>query len=291
MEYWQYKQREALSLASKIILTRKRIKEYYRKLNGKVYVAFSGGRDSTVLLDIVRSVYPNVVAVFNDTGLEYPEIKQFVEATPNVIKLKPAKSFYQVIQEYGYPVISKENAQKIAEIRNTKSSKLRDKRMNGDSKGNGKLPEKWKFMLQAPFKISDRCCHILKKNPVKKFERETGLSGIVGTMASDSRLRKTSYLKSGCISYGKRNMCQPISFWTQEDIKQYIKEKGLKISPIYSKGYESTGCIFCAFGCHTFNKDKNNKFALMKHTHPQLYKYCMEQLGLNEVFKFMGVSI
>lgn len=104
-----------------------------------MYISFSGGKDSTVLLDLVRSEYPNVKAVFVDTGLEYPEIRSFVKTFDNVEILKPKKNFKQVIQEYGYPFFSKENAQKIYEIKHTGSEILKHNRLHGDSKGNGKL--------------------------------------------------------------------------------------------------------------------------------------------------------
>ena len=73
------KQRQNLPLNLKIELTKRRIREFYEYFDGQVYVSFSGGKDSTVLLDIVRSLYPNVLAVFVDTGLEYPEVRQFVK--------------------------------------------------------------------------------------------------------------------------------------------------------------------------------------------------------------------
>ena len=104
--------------------------------------------------------------------------------------------FTQVIEKYGYPVISKETAQKIREVRTTKSEKLKNKRLYGDEWGNGKLSEKWKFLINAPFKISERCCHVMKKGPIKKYAKETGRGAIVGTMAADSRLRKTAYLST-----------------------------------------------------------------------------------------------
>ena len=83
----------------------------------KIYVSFSGGKDSTVLLDLVRRAIKDVPAVFIDTGLEYPEIRQFVKTIDNVIILKPEMNFRKVIETYGYPLVSKEVAQKIYEAR------------------------------------------------------------------------------------------------------------------------------------------------------------------------------
>lgn len=101
---------QGYSLERKIQLTRERILAWYEWWDGKVYISFSGGKDSTVLLDLVRNEcgLDDVPAVFVDTGLEYPEIRDFVKTFDNVIWLKPKKNFKQVITEYGYPFISKE---------------------------------------------------------------------------------------------------------------------------------------------------------------------------------------
>lgn len=101
---------QSYSLERKIQLTCERIKAWYEWWDGQVYVSFSGGKDSTVLLDLVRNVcgYDDVPAVFVDTGLEYPEIREFVKTFDNVEWLKPKKNFKQVINECGYPFISKE---------------------------------------------------------------------------------------------------------------------------------------------------------------------------------------
>ena len=104
---------QAWPLRQKILRTQTRVIEYCLKYDNQVYVSFSGGKDSTVLLDIVRRVNPNIPAVFIDTGLEYPEIREFVKTIPNVIWLKPEMNFRKVIQTYGYPIISKEVAEKI----------------------------------------------------------------------------------------------------------------------------------------------------------------------------------
>ena len=100
---------QALPLNIKIGLTRNRLREWVREFGTDgVYVSFSGGKDSTVLLHLVRELYPDIPAVFCDTGLEYPEIRQFVKTFDNVVWLKPKKNFFQVCEEYGFPLISKE---------------------------------------------------------------------------------------------------------------------------------------------------------------------------------------
>lgn len=80
---------------------------------GQVYVSFSGGKDSTVLLDLVRRIYPDVPAVYSDTGLEYPELRTFVKGQDNVEIIKPEKTFREIVKNYGYPLISKEVAEAI----------------------------------------------------------------------------------------------------------------------------------------------------------------------------------
>jgi NH3-dependent NAD+ synthetase len=108
-ELWELQQWQSLPLSVKIRMTQERIRSWVNEYGEDgVYVSFSGGKDSTVLLNIVRNMYPNVKAVFVDTGLEYPEIRGFVKTFDNVEWLKPKMNFRQVIEKYGYPFISKE---------------------------------------------------------------------------------------------------------------------------------------------------------------------------------------
>lgn len=105
----ELQQMQALPLTLKIKLTQSRIRAWVNEFGEDgVYVSFSGGKDSTVLLDIVRKMYPNIKAVYVDTGLEYPEIKRFVKTFDNVDIIRPEMVFKDVIIKYGYPMISKE---------------------------------------------------------------------------------------------------------------------------------------------------------------------------------------
>jgi len=282
------KARQGMPLELKIRLSQDRIRQFYEHFLGEVYVSFSGGKDSTVLLDLIRSIYPNVPAVYVDTGLEYPEIKKFVRTIDNVTWLKPKMNFKDVLSHYGYPVISKEQSQYIGQYRTAKSQKTKDTRWNGNKWGQGKISEKWKFCVKAPFKISDRCCEVMKKRPIKQYEKQTKLKPFIGTMAGESSHRKIMYLKTGCNAFeSKRPKSNPLGFWMEKDIWDYLKMKQLPYSDIYNKGYQRTGCMFCMYGVHT-EKDIN-RFQLMEKSHPKLHNYCINKLGCGEVLDFLNV--
>ena len=290
----------------KIEKTKLRIREWYEHYNGEVYISFSGGKDSTVLLDIVRNMYPDVEAVFSNTGLEFPEIVKFVKTFDNVTIIKPEKTFKRVIEEKGYPVISKSvsNCVRLAR-KNIEEGKdtLRVRQIKGLEKGSKFNKSKWQFLLDAPFKISDECCNELKKKPMKKYEKESGKKPFIATMAEEGQQREAAYLKTGCNAFNN-GRSQPMGFWTEQDVLQYILENKLKICSVYgdvveesdmlgNKYYRTTGekrsgCIFCMFGCHL--EESPNRFERLKYTHPTQYRYCMEKLGLKEVLDYIGVK-
>lgn len=268
----------------------------------KVYVSFSGGKDSTVLLHMVRRLFPNTPAVFCDTGLEYPEIKEFVKKQKNIEILKPKLTFKQVIENYGYPVPNKEQAMYIYEYQNTNSEVLKNTRLNGNKWDRGKISKKNMKFLNADFKVSHKCCDILKKNPAKTYERRTGKYPFIGSMAEESALRKSRYIKNGCnIFEGRRPTSQPMSFWTEQDVLKYIKKYNLDYASVYGEliesengelkftGCQRTGCIFCLFGVE-YEDDEENRFLKLEKTHPQLHNYCMNNLGIKNVCEFMGVK-
>lgn len=281
---------QEMPLEAKTNLSYQRIKQWYDYFQGQVYVAFSGGKDSTVLLYLVREFYPQVPAVFCNTGLEYPEIIKFVRSIDNVIWLKPKYTFKQIIEKYGYPVISKAQAKYIYEYRNAKSQKTKNARWFGKyGKKMYKISEKWKYLVDAPFKISDKCCLWLKKNPSEKYEKETGRKPMMGTMAIDSHLRQLDHQKYGCNAFDKkRQQSRPMSFWKTEDVWEYIQQNNISYSKIYDMGLKHTGCIFCGFGA---NRNDPNRFQIMKKIHPKLWVYGMEKLGLREIFSYCGIPV
>lgn len=111
------KELQELPLERKILITQARLIEWYKYYGGNVYLSFSGGKDSTVLLDITRKIFPDIEAVFVNTGLEFPEIQSFIKTFNNVTILRPKMRFDEVIKEYGYPMISKEVSEKVFNAR------------------------------------------------------------------------------------------------------------------------------------------------------------------------------
>jgi len=291
IQRWQMVSRQKLPLWMKEELTSNRIRAWYEYWNGEVYISFSGGKDSTVLLYQVRKLYPNVKAVFVDTGLEYPEIRDFVKTIDNVEWIKPKYTFKEILDKYGFPVVSKGVSQKITEAKTTKSAKLLYKRLHGDNNAykSGKIPNKWQYLIQSPFKISHKCCHYLKEQPLQSFEKQSGMKSFIGLMANDSLARMQKLLKGGCNAFEtKKQQSNPIAFWLEQDIWKYIKKYELPYSKIYDMGYKRTGCMFCMFGVHL--EKGQNRFQRMSQTHPKQYNFCINKLGLGEVLDYIGID-
>lgn len=305
-------QMQSLPLSAKIRMTESRIRDWYDYFDGQVYISFSGGKDSTVLLHIARQLYSDIEAVFVDTGLEYPEIRKFVKTFDNVTILRPKMSFVEVIKNYGYPVISKAVANAVdtynTKVRNGKPlTGVRIEQLIGTYSKDGEKSKfdksKYKPLLELDYQVSDRCCGIMKKAPLKSFESKSKKYPIVATMADESIMREAVWLKTGCNGFDmKRPMSKPMSFWTEQDVYQYIKQYNITIPSVYgdivyteepkqmrieecgiggcgtdklkTTGCERTGCIFCGFGCHLDKRDKT-RFQQLKETHPRQYEYCI----------------
>lgn len=324
---------QALPLKYKVMITEQRIKDWVEEFGEDgVYISFSGGKDSTALLYIVRELYPNIPAVFVDTGLEYPEIRKFVKTFDKVVWLKPKKNFKRVIEDYGYPLIGKDIADKVFYAKKYVTGETQEKterynQLMGVAKQKNGKPSafnysKYKFLLAAPFNISNKCCHVMKKAPIKAYQKETGKVPMTGQMASESRQRTIQWLKSGCNAFETKNpISNPMSFWTEQDVLLFIKKYNIGICSIYgdvikitgksgkynnedkdlfnkdlpllkTTGCNRTGCMFCGFGCH-MEKRGDGRFLRLKETHPKLYDYIMRAkdeggLGYKEVINWLN---
>lgn len=329
---------QAESLDDKFQRTLAKVSEWYVRWNNEVYVSFSGGKDSTVLADICAKWCElqkiPLYLVFVNTGLEYPEIQRHVKFFAQWLRdkygidvvldiLRPKMRFDEVIRECGYPLISKEvsNTIRLAKdnIRNgvyshrvcklgVKPEEYGGLYDSGEydyaaSLKNSKFTQhKWRQLLDLDSDMSEECCNIMKKEPLREYFKKTGRRPIIATMACESMNRETAWLKNGCNAFDSQEpSSRPMSFWMGQDILRYIKDAGLPIASVYgdivyetdpdqmriedygikgggteklkTTGCDRTGCIFCAFGCHC-EKGKT-RFQRLKETHPRQYEYCI----------------
>lgn len=304
--YVELQRRQALPLSEKIDMSLSRIRDWYEAWDGQVSVAFSGGADSSVLLRLVRMLYPEVPAVFCNTGLEYPEVVRLVKDTPNHVVLRPKMPFHHVVSAYGWPVASKKIARGVNILRhpterNKNIWRLYDQGINryGKAVHGYKVPAQWRFLIDAPFPVSDACCAVMKKNPSAAYEKATGRKPFVGTMAGDSKSRQRTYLQTGCNAYDAAHpRSAPLSFWSKQDVLRFIRENDVQIPAVYgyiedgpagqlvTTGVRGTGCVFCCFGLHLDHQDGPvNRFQHLARSHPRLYTYCMDRLGLRDVLR------
>lgn len=364
-------QMQALPLSAKIKMTEYRIREWVDCYGEDgIYISFSGGKDSTVLLDMVRKSYPGVPAAYVDTGLEYPEIRTFVKQQENVEILRPKMNFRETIEKYGYPFIGKEVAgcvygarryvekliarEQGVDYHNTISKYSYniadlvgvDHRQNKEnpfyqSLIQGEIPstdiktpvrylilqgkyihkengvetseyskmynkERYKFFLEAPFEISNHCCSIMKKAPIHAYAKRTGRMPMTAQLASESRLRTTNWLKNGCNGFHMKNpVSNPMAFWTEQDVLEYIYHYQLPIASVYGEvieegikkekrqkkeldmelfdldkpvytttGCKRTGCVYCGFGCH-MEKSPNRWEIAEKISNPAVIDYML----------------
>lgn len=294
----------------------KRVYEWWNSWNGMVYVSFSGGLDSTVLAYIVCMAYEKydlkgtIPLVFSDTGTEFPEVREFVHEYTEWLKkkfpaldiqleiIRPKKgwNFKRVCEEKGFPIISKETAHKIKKLRHGRlSERYRNYLLNGDERGKfGVLAKKWKYLVDKSitvFDISHVCCEILKKEPFKRYHKETGRYPFIGVTQDESFMRENQYNHTGCNVYdGKTIKSQPLGFWNKQDVLRFKVEKNIPICSVYGEvlencqgifyltGEQRTGCVLCGFGCHLEEEPNRIQRLSMSESpaHRSMYHWGME---------------
>lgn len=168
----------------------------------------------------------------------------------------------------------------------------------GDVKKSIFNKKKWLPLARdTDFKISDYCCHVMKKQPLSKYHSQTKRVPYIGTQASESQVRTQAWVRHGCNAFeGNKQTSQPLSFWNEQDVLQYILLNGLEIASVYGdiitfddEGNEypayygcsplkcsqcqRTGCVYCGFGFHL--EKGETRFQRLAKTHPKQYEYCI----------------
>lgn len=248
--------RQAWTLPQKIDHSLGVIEAFASWFDGKVYVSFSGGKDSVVMLSLVELIIPNVQCVFVMTGCESPSVCRFIREQQqhhNIEIIRPEKTLRQVFAEYGFPLVSKRTAHDIECVRrNPYCKSSRNKLWLGNPHH---IPERWMYLLNEPYQVSARCCFWLKHQPAYEYHKRTGLNPYIGLLASESYQRTLGYIQQGgCnvfeVSGKNHPRSLPLAIWTDDDVWAYIRDRRLSLPDIYEQGAIRTGCMGCGFGAH-----------------------------------------
>lgn len=255
-----------------------RIEELWNETNGKCYVSFSGGKDSTVLLALIKlcqELYTvgEIPAVFSNTGIELGVTVDFVRWCkesgwyPNVQIIRPRHSFDYCLKEYGKPVKSKLRSEFLSAWHTGKRTEavFRNLVVGKTSKGHHatrtKLADKDLHMLSDdfPIKTSPMCCKVLKKNPFADYTKENMMKGYAyGIRNAEGGARELNSVLKGnkgariCTSVtGGIIKKAPIIDWTDEDVENFITVYSVPLSDAYIKhGFTRTGCMLCPYSQH-----------------------------------------
>lgn len=299
------KKYQEMNLEDKIKLSLDVIKEFMECVVNNdekiVYISSSFGKDSVVLIDLVRRNYPNVTICNVNTGVEPPGCEEIRESYDNVIVEKPKKEIAQVIEEYGYMLpMGKEKTNAIEACRRNlyegKFDTVRVKKMRGDF---GKTSQfnfsKYVPVLLAPFKISDKCCYYLKLEPTSRFSKKHGFKYVfVGTTADESRMRRNNFLKNG---FNIKEQCRPLAHWTSHDILEYCLKNDIKLPSCYGEiikekgkyttsNFIRTGCICCPIGSHLRQK---NDFQRLYETDKEKWDWVINELGFGKMLDYFNI--
>ena len=309
----------ALPYEAKIGLAEQRIIEWDRTCweNGKTPAVSVGGLDSITLLLLCRKVLGDSIQGISVSSLEDKSI-QTVHKELGVISVPPIKSKVQILQEYGFPVISKLNAAKIERLQTPNDpSPIIRAYMTGDEGPWGHFGHNDRFKLPdtyielfgglyaemrpdlrcrcAPFKVSDKCCYWLKELPVKQYQEQHNIWPFLGLMQSEGGRRQYSLRKHGCNYVGEttQRSC-PFNYFSRQDLLQLALDLNVHVPEIYGEikrdpdgtlrttMAQRTGCSMCGFGIHLDSRPHH--FDLLREQNPKewefwMYRCCTDENG------------
>lgn len=287
MNIGDLRQRQSLPLEQKIAKSIRTIEEFFNLTEGRCYASTAGADSSVLDWLISQTCFNKEIERVSVAGAEPVEnIKLLSDRGDTLLKCTTDKK--KVIRKWGYPLISKSQAMSISRYHRG-NEEVKEKRLNGYIGNNGKLitdgkiSNKYKELIYAPFELSEKCCDKFKKKPLQLYVKETKNHPITGELASESRNREREYLKHGCIlNSDNKTKCTPMGFWTKQDVLECIKKYNIKVSSLYGNivesdgelkfdGEQRTGCDICGFGL-LYDLDRLKRF---KERHPKQYAHMM----------------
>lgn len=300
-------------MEEKILKAIHRIEELYFKTNGQCYVSFSGGKDSTVVLALIKMSVDSMVlpqegikAVFVDTGIELQATVDFVKWCKsnwyqNIDIIKPEKSFGWIINNKGKPLKSKMKAPYLNAIYNHKETEsmrryiLYGKTNSGKELRKMKLADKDMHMIHPLFEIEATadCCKYMKKKPFYRYNKEHNMKGALqGIRLQEGGARQMNAKRrvdaGGQLCTFTRNgiiIKAPIIDWTDKDVDDFINNYNVPLSDAYNKyGMTRTGCMGCPFAL-----DINKNLEILYKYEPKKYKASM--FFLKDVYIAQNVKL
>ena len=254
-------------------------------LENNAYISFSGGKDSTILHYLIDMALPNnrIPRVFINTGIEYNYIVEFVKELAakddRFIILKPTQAIKPMLEKYGYPFKSKQHSHNLAIYWRNKDKKeynLSLKRYLGIIESNTLLrcPKQLQYQFTSEFKIkcSDSCCMKMKKEPVKKWQKENNKTIALTGMRKEEGGQRASL--KGCIVTDKDNKIvkfHPLLVVDEEFENWFIEKNNIKLCKLYYEpfNFKRTGCRGCPFSL-----DLQEQLTIMETYLPNERKQC-----------------
>ena len=224
------------------------------------YVSFSGGKDSTVLSALIDLALPGnkIPRVYANTGIEYKLILEFVERERKrehaweLVILKPVIPIKPMLEKEGYPFKSKEHSALVASYQKGNRGRWIQRYLL-EKTGRYGIPDclRYQFTQENKLKISEKCCHKLKIEPLRKYEKKFNKPyKIVGVMRSEGGRRS----RAQCLAFqnDKLKSFQPLAPITKKWEDWFIKQFHVEICDIYKPPYNfnRTGCKGCPFNPH-----------------------------------------
>lgn len=257
-------------LEEKITNAQERIESLYFQTKGQCYLSFSGGKDSTVVLALIKQCEElltipknSIPAVFSDTGIELGATREFVHWCKtnyydNIVIMRPTVTFDWIIKNKGKPIKSKMKSQYLYRYQHNKHGTALNYLLGNENYQKTKIANKDLHMIHDDFdiKAADACCEYLKKKPFANYEKEHEtkgyLTGIRNSEGGARELATVKRLQTGgklCTAYKKDKIVKmPIIDWTDQDIEDFIKEYKVPLSKAYTTyNLERTGCFLCPF--------------------------------------------